>query len=66
MVRVATNTLIGVAIELVRPAPIGIAVAVIVREPRREGFQLQTAVNGEIVAVAFEMQPGIRTLLTLN
>lgn len=40
--------------------------AVNAREPRRDGRQLQVATNGEVVAVATEIHPGIRLPSTLN
>lgn len=65
MVRDAT-VVRRVAVELVYWLFIGVAIAVIVKAPLRAGSHEQVTVYGELVAVAFEIQPGIRLLFTKN
>jgi hypothetical protein len=65
--RLVTKTFKGVAEEPDIPPPVGVAVAVRVSGPLREGFQLQTATMfGDEPEVRTLMHPGIRTLFTLN
>jgi hypothetical protein len=65
--RLVTNTFKGVAVAPVIPAPVGVAVAVKVRLPRRDAFQLQVATMlGEEPVVLTLIQPGILTLLSLK
>jgi hypothetical protein len=57
----------GVALALEIPAPVGVAAAVSVRGPLREGFQLHTATMfGEVPVVRTLIQPGILLLLALK
>ena len=57
----------GVALALEIPASVGVAAAVRVRGPLREGFQLQTATMlGEVPVVRTLMQPGILLLFALK
>jgi hypothetical protein len=66
-VRFATKTIIGVADEEVIPPVVGTAVAVRVSGPRRDGFQLQTAIMfGDVPEVRTLRQPGMRRLLALK
>ena len=63
----ATTTLKGVAVASVMPAPVGVADAVRVSGPLREGFQLHTATMlGDVPVVRTLMQPGILMLFTLK
>lgn len=66
MVRVTVDTRNGVAAEAEKALSIGVAVAVKVNGPRRDGFHGHIAVYGGVVAVALETHPGILILLTLN
>ena len=57
----------GVAVAIEIPAPVGVAAAVRVSGPLREGFQLQTATMfGDVPVVRTLMHPGILTLFALK
>ena len=67
LVRLAINTLNGVAVAPVIPAPVGVAVAARVSGPLREGFQLHTATMlGDVPVVRTFRQPGILKLFALK
>ena len=65
--RLPTRTLMGVALVLEIPAPVGVAAAVRVSGPLRDGFQLQIATMfGDVPVVRTLMQPGILLLFALK
>ena len=65
--RLPTTTLTGVAVALLMPAPVGVAVAVNATTPRLEGLQLQVTEKVEPdPAAALFLHPGRTLPLTLN